>query len=273
MMWLPLIVPLTLLFSNLFSQQATTYSQQATATSPTQLPPEVGARIERSRQIAIEINDLAGRIRSEADAKALVDKIADVFAASLPPSWMTSDFRQRIAHAEYEAVSDSSQLIPEQSIADIWNEYVREIGAPDEALVTAAELHNLRDAHFASAQFSWPHGQGIWTVPNIYSVDSSGKLAEGCRAIETLRILYDVDMLFDNLRGARERVRKGVLVSDELKRLLEKAPPQKTSYHLETHISNNPVWPAERRYIQEHGPFVLNGVVEKLFDELFPSFD
>jgi len=126
---------MVLAFCLLFSKPVSTYSQQGTVTSSNQLSPELRARIARDRQLAIEINDLAGRIRSEADADTLVDKIAETFADILPPACITRGIRQRIARAEYEAVSDQSRLIPEQRIADIWNEYVREIGASDEALV------------------------------------------------------------------------------------------------------------------------------------------
>lgn len=127
----------------------------------------------------------------------------------------------------------------------------------------------MRDGDSAVAQFSWSRGQNIWAVPSIYPVDSEGKLADGCRAIETLRTLYDLDMMFDNLRGARERGRKGVLVSEELKRRPENAPPQqKTSSRLEVHVYRNPVWLAERRYVEQHRTL---GLMEKLFDELFPS--
>lgn len=277
-MWFSLVLPLTLLFSGLFSQQPTTYSQQANAASPNQLPPELRARIERNRRTAIEINALAAGIHSEADAKELVDKIAGVFADNLPPSWMTFGIRMRLAHAEYDAVSDSSRLIPEQRIADVWNEYVREIGASEEMLVTTAELNNLRDADFAAAQLLWTRSQNIWAVSSIYAVRPDGKLAEGCRPIETLRILYDLDMLFDNLRGARERVRNGVLYSEQLKQRRESAPPQQKASlrmkgHLEGQVFGNPVRLAEQRYVQQHGPDVLNGVVEKLFDELFPPAD
>src|SRR2546421_4976563 len=59
---------------------------------------------------------------SGADANTLVDKIAETFADILPPAWITRGIRQRIARVEYEAVSDQSRLIPEQRIADIWNE-------------------------------------------------------------------------------------------------------------------------------------------------------
>lgn len=262
--------------SNACSQQVTTYAQQATVTSAPQLSAEQRARIERSRQLTREINDLAGRIHSEADANALVDKIAEMFSDMLPPSWMTRGIRQRLAHAEYAAVSDSSQLIPEQRIADVWNEYVREIGASEEALVTPTEIHYLRDAHFATAQFSRQRGvnPSVWSTATIYAVDSEGRLAEGCRALETLRIFYDLDMLFDNLRSAREHVRRGILVSDEIQKRTENPPPQqKTTARLEIRVDNNPVRLAEARYLEQHGPDVQNFFVLGLFNELFPRRD
>lgn len=75
-----------------------------------------------------------------------------MFADSLPPSWVTAGIRERIAHAEYEAVSNPLHQIPEQRIADVWNKYVREIGAPEEAIVTVAEIHSMRDTMFATGQ-------------------------------------------------------------------------------------------------------------------------
>jgi hypothetical protein len=252
-------------------------SQRGDATSSHQPSAEQLERArlesERHRQAAIQINDLAGHIHSDADALALVDKIAELFADSLPPNWVTLGFRQRIAQVEYQAVSDPLRLIPEQRIADVWNRYVREIGAPHEALVTVTEIHNLRDAHFASSQALWSRelNQTIWTAPNIYAAGPDGKVVEGCRALETLRVLYDLDKMFDNLRAARERVRKGILVSDEIRKTQENPPAkQKTIARLEMRVDTSPLPPAERRYMQEHGPYIMTAVIEKLFDALFP---
>src|SRR5260370_26854829 len=90
---------------------------------------QASLRYEGYRQAAIRMNDLAAHINSEADARAFVDAVADMFADSLPPSWATGVIRRRIAHAEYEAVSDPLRQIPEQRIADVWHTYVREVGA------------------------------------------------------------------------------------------------------------------------------------------------
>src|SRR5439155_122042 len=146
--------------------------------------------------------------------------------------------------------------------------------APDHALVPAAELHTLWDADFASAQFFWPRRHSIWALSTISALGPGGKMAEGARPIEALRILYDLDMRFDNLRSARERIRRGVLASEELRKRMEnqsQAPSVQSTFtvRVSAGFDRNPVHAAELRYIQQHGLYVLNGVVEKLFDELF----
>jgi 23S rRNA G2445 N2-methylase RlmL len=166
--------------------------------------------------------------------------------------------------------------VPEQRIADVWNKYVREIGASEEALVTAAEIHSMRDATFATAEMMWSRGtnQSAWTMPNIFAVGADGKVAEGCRAVEALRVIHDLDQLFDNLRGARERLRQGIVASDAIKKSLENTNAnQKTTGRLVAlaRVNTNPLRPAEYRYVSEHGTDHLNQVVEMLFEELFPS--
>jgi hypothetical protein len=124
---------------------------------------------ERHKQAAIRINELAGRIQSEADASDLVSEIAGLFVKELPPAWASSGIRQRVAHAEYETVRNPARLISEQRIVDVWNQYVREIGAPDEAIVSVAEIHNMRDGSFAVAQLMCKLGLCSWS---FYSVQN-----------------------------------------------------------------------------------------------------
>ncbi len=150
---------------------------------------------EPARQRAIHINDLAGNIHAEADARAYVDAVAEELTGHRHMPWTTRSIRHRVAHAEYEAVTDPSRQIPEQRIVDIWNEYVREIDAPAEALVTVAEVHNLRDAMYSNASDRmWKNEmtQSLWTMPNVYSIDADGKVASGCRAVEALKIIRDM---------------------------------------------------------------------------------
>lgn len=228
---------------------------------------------EQHTQAAIRINDLAGRVHTEADATAYVSEIATLFANELPPAWAQDDLRHRISHAEYMSMSDASRLIPEQRIVDVWNAYVREIGGPHEAIVTVAEIHNMRDAELVVAQRMWARGiQTVWTMPKIFAVGPNGKVAEGCRAIETVRVIHDLDALFQNLRIARDRVRKGIVLSDEIKNDVIGANlrPQTVS-RLEAHSDNNPVRLAEQRYSKEHGSWAYQQLLQRLFDELFVS--
>src|SRR5216684_24325 len=229
---------------------------------------------ERHRQAAIQMNELAAHISSEADARAFVDAVADMFADSLPPSWATRGIRERIAHSEYETVSHPLRQIPEQRIADVWNKYVREIGASEEAIVTAAEIHSMRDGTFAAVQVMWSRGtnQTAWTMPSIFAVGGDNKVAAGCRAVEAIRVIHDLDQMFDNLRSARERLRKGIVASDAVKKSLEKTNAnEKTTGRLEVRIHTNPLRPAEISYVREHGVEHFNEFVEMLFEELFPA--
>ena len=231
---------------------------------------------ERHRQQAIHINELAGRIHSEADALALVEAIAQALPDLLPPGRNSQAILQRVARAEYLSVSDPNRAIPEQRVAGVWNRFVREIGAPEETIVTADEIHYLRDSLHASAEWMWTSmpAEQLWTVPQIYAVNSDGKPAEGCRAIEALRVLYELERMFSNVRLARERERKGVYLSDELKAIKD-PPVTRLGVRGELRaLDGGSIWPtrrAEMDYIERHGQESLNLFLVGLFDDLFPA--
>src|ERR1700682_5845318 len=77
---------------------------------------QAGEKREQARQAAVHLNELAGNIHSEADARAFVDAVAEQFSGGQPQTWTTRSIRHRVARAEFHAVSDSAQLIPEQRI-------------------------------------------------------------------------------------------------------------------------------------------------------------
>lgn len=238
------------------------------------------ARAEASRKSAehreqsIQLNELAAHIDSESDGKKLVDRLAALFKDELPPAWATDSMRQRLAWAEYKSATDISSLIPEERIAEVWNRYVREIGAPDEAIVTVAEIHNLRDAQHATNQMFWEQdiNRSVWTMPNIVAVGTNGKVANGCRALEAIRVIYSMDLSFENVLGARKRVQEGVAFSDELAKRAnaERTPSQHGATLTVTH-DTNPIRSAEQRYLRERGLVALNGLLTTLFSELFPD--
>jgi hypothetical protein len=253
--------------------------QPGLSTEPTaqQSLEQAKARYEAYRQAAIHINELAGNIHSEADARAFVDAVAERLGGEELPSWATASIRYRVAHAEYGAVSDPSKLIPEQRIVNVWNEYVRELDAPEKTLVTVAEVHNLRDAQYTMTKSMWKKEQfpqSLWTMPDVYAVGSDGKVANGCRAVEALRILHDMFRSFPSVQSARERVQKGVLLSDLIKQPKNDAvsrPPTVRSHLASASEDTMPVLAAEIRYVQAHGEVDYRRLLERLYEELFPA--
>src|SRR6266480_1154300 len=115
------------------------YPQQKRSKTKEQVAAQRQASLlfERHRQVAIRMDELAAHMGSEADAR----------------SWMRSRICSLAAcllrgHAEYEAVSDPLRQIPEQRIADVWNKYVREIGASEEPIVRPrARIRSVRPHH------------------------------------------------------------------------------------------------------------------------------
>src|SRR5437868_5462645 len=124
-------LPLTVLVMT-FALVVVAQQKSDSAGSQSSLQQHAKGEYERHKQAAIRINDLAGRIHSDADADVFVSEIRVLFAKELPPIWTDGGILHRIAHSEYEAATHPAKLIPEQRIVDVWNDYVREVGASDE---------------------------------------------------------------------------------------------------------------------------------------------
>src|SRR5215467_11095839 len=130
-------------------------------------------RAEMARQ-AEHINQVAGSIHSEADAHEYVNLLWKVFAPHVP-TWLAGSILDRVAQAEYGAVV-RGRFISEEQIANSFNQFVQQIGAPPWAQITAEEVRNIRGAELASAKRLWNSEQRtIWVMPDIYHVDSDGK--------------------------------------------------------------------------------------------------
>jgi hypothetical protein len=239
--------------------------------------PEVLRQATEMRQRMIAnanaINDLAGHIQSLEDARRLVDLTADEFSKELPPRWATWSIRRRIARAEYESAADPGVLIPEQHVADAWNDYLEKIGAPQESYVTAAEIHALRDSSYVGSQMTWVRGnQNIWTVPNIYALGPDGKVANGCRALEVLNILWKLGNQTELLSGTREQMKKGQLLSDMFKNPSKPPVPGSERSYMSVQLVQMPpnlVQEAALRYMKDHGVHAFNSAIEGLLKDLF----
>ena len=220
------------------------------------------------REKAIRLNQLAAEIHTIADARMLVDFVADLFSEQLPPSAVSNSMRAKVAEAEFDAVTDPQRLIPEQRVAEAWNTYVRTIDAPPDRQVSIAEVHNLRDAFFTTAGLIWTRGgRNIWAVPAIYAT-RDGVLAGGCRAMESARILWDLASMPDNLESARVRVSQGLLASNLFRQAQDR--PATTTHR--SYISagpgrRNPVEDAERDYVTRNGTRAFGRTLATLLDQ------
>jgi hypothetical protein len=259
----------------LFAVPQQSVPPQQSELTPEQMLEQAREKYEPTRQAALHLNELAGNIHSEADARAFVDAVAERLTGKQHQSWTTRGIRHRVARAEYFAVSDPAKLIPEQRIVDIWNEYVRELDAPAGTLVTVAELHK-RDAMYTGSQSMWKKEgftQQFWTIPNVYAVDADGKVANACRAVEALKLFHDMFYFFQNVEAARKRVQGGVLASELTRQWREPADPRPLAATAQLSASRDtkPVLAAEVRYVQSHGERDYRRLLERLFAELFPS--
>jgi hypothetical protein len=225
------------------------------------------------RDHAIAINDLADHIQSLEDANKLVNLVADEFSNELPPKWATQSIRSRIARAEFESAYDPGSLIPDQHVADAWDDFARKIGAPPETMLTAAEIHYLRDAQYVSARLAWVgYEKDIWTIPGVFALGSDGKIANGSRALEAIRLLWQLANNTGDFSAIHAEVQKGVLLSDRIPHPEQPPAPgqvQRSFGVVRMESVSNPVQQAALRYMHDHGDRAFNRAIEELLKNLF----
>jgi hypothetical protein len=229
---------------------------------------------QQMQQSAIRINELAGHIQTPEDAHKLVDLIAGEFSHELPPKWATRRIRNQIARAEYDSTADPRALIPEQQIADAWNDFVEKIGAPPNTILTAADIHYMRDAGYVSRRLYWARGmQSIWSVPSVYAVGPDGKVANGSRALEAIALLWSLASQTEDFDAIHAATQKGILLSDRIPHP-EKPPASGgvgrvgVSAMLIARPVAFPIDVAARQYIRDHGTSSFNHAVEGLLNGL-----
>jgi hypothetical protein len=217
----------------------------------------------RYKESVARANDLAGRIHSEADANAYLAEITSLFPQELVFLRADDGRLHRLARAEYETVNDPAKLIPEKQVADVWNEYVREVGMPAETVATPAEIHNLRDKGLATAKRAWAAGTATrWNIQKGYALTPDGKVAAGCRALEALLVIHYLSDSF-RFRAAREPIARGAASSDTKSEATDPRPG--------IYINSVPSNRTEQNYDHEHGAGAYDKLLIHLFDKLFPG--
>ena len=219
------------------------------------------------------INNVAGSIHSEADAREYVNLLWKHFAPDVP-KWIARSTLDRVARAEYAAVA-GGEFIPEDRIANSFNNFVQRIGAPDWAHVTPEELHAIRAGELASAKATWNSYPNIWLMPNIYHVGSAGNLAPGCRAVEALKMLYTLNHLFSNAIYARERLRQNPVASHtvEARQSSPSSQEQLREYRVafaRAQEKEQELRRVEFEYVKQHGSKAYEAIVREMIDGVLP---
>jgi hypothetical protein len=134
-------------------------------------------------------------------------------------------------------------------------------------MLNAAEIHYLRDGQYVSARLGWSRGeQQLWTIPGIFAVGQDGKVANGSRALEAIRLLYNLGNLTDDFAGIHEQVQKGVLLSDLFPH--PEKPWKPTGGYATVRTVSFPVQQAAFRYMHDHGARALDQAIEGLLKDL-----
>lgn len=229
---------------------------------------------EEHRRLAVRVNELAGKIRSEADARDFVDETAKLFLSGLP-YWFSRSERKRVAKAEFLSISEG-RYISEERIATVFNRLMDDIAAGPELRITESEVHTMRAAQILTTRTMWQHPgmQNIWQAPNVHSVTPQGGVAPGCRAVESLKLLYVLLELPSNLGYAREIIKKDVDLDIELQKAPQKltpGAPAKMEGRLETH-GRDPLEAAldEARmaYVRRYGVRAFEDRLKEMFDRI-----
>jgi hypothetical protein len=219
-----------------------------------------------------QLNDVAGSIHSEAEARRFVELLWKRFSDG-GLKWVPSSILDRVARAEYAAVA-RGKVIPEERIANSFNTFMQRLEAPDWTHVTAEELRTMRVGELVTARATWNSYPNIWTMPNVYHVDSNGNLAPGCRAVEALKLLYTLNELFTNVFYAREHVRQGPDGAN-IERTLRSVPSEAQIRENRATVARG--WQREQElrqikfiYAKQHGAKAYEELVRQMIEGVLP---
>lgn len=253
-------------------------ARQSAVPSPAEMKAmeaQAAAAQKRDALAAGQINALAGNIHSLKDSQRLIGLVEKQFSHSFKRREIPGAMRRRIVLAEYESVTSPSGPIPDERIADAWNWYMSQIGAPQQTRVTAKMVYAERDASYTIARMNWPRYQQIWTMPGIFALDTAGKVnRHGATALEALSVVHSFAMDPANIEGARQMARRGILFSDVIAREEKNPKSVKERSYVAFNVrprDYNKVDAAARRYIREHGAGEFERVLEGFVYRLFPA--
>src|SRR5216684_8150907 len=116
-------------------------------------------------------------IRTEADARAYIEALVKRWRPSEKDLPGVTQFEDRLAHAEYDAIHDPQRRIPESLVAKIFNGLVDQWGTPASSRISLEELHAFRIVY---SSLLYP--RSVLRLPD-------GSIAPDCRPSEALLLL------------------------------------------------------------------------------------
>jgi hypothetical protein len=198
-------------------------------------------------------------IRSERDAAAYIDALLEKYEVDEARLPGLAPLKARLARAEYATIQDPSKRIAERAVAEAFNKIMDRWHPQTGIRVSIEEFHAARVA------------MSLMVYPNSVSRASNGHVADSCRPVEALYLIYllessrsflpgirhlleasqwpDEDLLMEQRKAGRREVRLGTPVPGEFQRDRE--------YFLE-----------RTKYLQAHPNLNVAGQIDELFAAL-----
>jgi hypothetical protein len=196
------------------------------------------------------------RIASEQDAQALVEALLAKFEIDERKSPGLAGFVSRLAKAEYAALRDPTQRIPENSVAEAFNLLMDRMDTPQPTRVSVEEVHAFRVS------------RSLMFYPSWVNREPDGNLPKTLRPVEATYLVY---LLYSN-GGVADNIRQAVS---------ERGLPRTDPSTLTTTVSQlglramslspseakrrSDYWKSTHRYLASHSASDVRRIVESIF--------
>lgn len=149
------------------------------------------------------------RIQSEHDAEAYIGAFLEKFKLDEVEPRVVGVWKTRLARAELDALRHPEKRIPEEAVAETFNQLMDRWRAPASTRISVEELHVLRTAI------------SVGLYPRSMPRSSDGKISPNCRPAEALYLIY----LLQSRGGVPMELRNRVNAGDWPKAMPEDCEP------------------------------------------------
>jgi hypothetical protein len=220
--------------------------QRALAAMTSSNPPN------RARAIAERIILLASpdSIRSQNEAFRYVEAVCDAWGLSEP--WLRP-LQGRVAQAELVSIQDPQARVSVENIANIFNELMREVGAPKGMRINGAEVERFRRNFLRVAKGSY--------FPSMVARLDDGSVDMRCRPVESVYLIFLLQY-GPNIEASKNEVTStlGDKFTSHAMPRLRSASAREMKYSA-----------ARESYFRRHSDRAIATTLGRLLDNLFES--